>query len=147
MEESAHFGDDSGFTPILILDSITYLLKSLQLTKTALKNEAATTFKEGLSSGDILGALHHTLLAEQFGVAIIGVVNSQLLPTVGMLGGAVEGEMFSNGAGQLRHVSRGTGRREVSFSLDAESVDYALATLGINNLESVSASVFTESVV
>lgn len=121
-----------GFPPILILDSLTYTIRHLDETKAAIKDSGGkdVTYSGGLSAADILGALHHTLIAEAYGVALIGTVNSELLPIAEVLTGAVEGVLSSRGVGQIVGPSRESGRRHTLVSVSQPAVRAALFTLG-----------------
>jgi hypothetical protein len=112
--------------PVLILDSGTYLIKRLDVTKASLKDDKGAIYQGGLSYGDILGCLHHCLLAAESEVALVMTINSELLPIVDVLGGAIEGLIKSKGPGKLDVESRDTGRRTMAITLPPSAVRCAI---------------------
>lgn len=118
--------------PVVVIDSLTYTIRHLDETKAALLGSGGkdVTYSGGLSAMDILGALHHTLLAEAYGVVLVGVVNSELLPIAEVLTGAVEGILASRGVGQLVGPSRESARRYAATTINPETVRIALWMLG-----------------
>lgn len=116
--------------PVLFLDSVTYLVKGLTVTQAALEKDKGPTFPEGLSFGDVLGVLHHTLRAMENGVAVVGVINSQLYPVVDKLRGACEGTIIVTSPQEARRNSRATSRMDVPLSIEPWAIKYARALLG-----------------
>lgn len=116
--------------PVLIVDSLTYLLKALPETVQALGTDRGPTFKEGLAYSDILGVLHHTFRAQRAGVALVGVVNESLMPVVGSLLGAAEGHITVRSPGSLVYANRSTARSERTIEIDNAFIQQAKDALG-----------------
>lgn len=131
--EQAAASQASNVPGVLIIDSLTHNISDIRLAAGAPEIEKVrkdVTFTKGLSSSFIRGALIHNLLAEAFGVILIGIVNSSLLPVVADFEGAVEGLVRSEGAGYLIEDSRGTGRKEITTTLPPWAIELALIGLG-----------------
>lgn len=127
-----------GQPPILVMDSVTYLLQQLTITQDYLSEHHVSTYKGGLSGADTIGALHHSAMAAAHGVALIATLNSDLVPIAKELKGACEGVAFSRGLGKLEYGNRGAGgRREFDLVLDADSIQFGLTTVGYGKFRTV----------
>jgi hypothetical protein len=102
---------------VLWLDSLTYLVKGLRSTQEAMEAFSGATYPGGLDFFDILGVLQHSALACSKGVAMVGIVNSELFPVVTLLEGACEGVLQSNGPGDMRLTSRATKRQAMPLRI------------------------------
>jgi hypothetical protein len=130
--------------PVVILDSITYLIRSLAMTQAALAQKGAPTgtYAGGLQYGDTLGIIHHNQIATYYNTCLIAVVNSDLFPPIADLSGAVEGIMRSVDVGTLTITSRPSGRKQVtervprSYTSSALERMYAVPKNRLNSIAS-----------
>lgn len=114
---------------VLILDSITLGLYRLGGQLSDGKGEA--TFKEGLQMRDVLAAFTVNQLATAAGVALIGVVNSELMPIISPLEGAVEGSIVVASREMATIRDRGaSGRKAVELSIPTTFRDAAMKDFG-----------------
>lgn len=105
-------------SPVLIADSLTFLLRALPETQAAIKAGGGRgSFEKGLSAEDTLGTLHHQLRAEEYNVAFVAVLNSTLYPVATMLDGAAEGRITIVAEGVLRIHARFLGRQSREFKI------------------------------
>lgn len=116
--------------PVYILDGLTYTIRSLPETRDMIEKEPGPTFSGGLDMASIYGCMHHNARATLARVALVATVNSELMPTVEKLVGAVEGVSTSFGVGKLESASRETARRWSSNELTGEDQWAALVYAG-----------------
>lgn len=115
--------------PVAIADSLTYTLKALSVTAAQVEKGKMPTYEKGLDSGTILGVLHHSQLAANEGVALIGTVNSELLPTVSVLKGACEGIFVTSAPGIVTNQSRANLRLWSELNVTQADLDWAYQQL------------------
>lgn len=124
-------------TPVLGLDSITYLIRALPETQKQAEVLGNTTFKGGLAAADTLGMLHHQLRAEYAGVAVIAVVNQELFPVVTELAGAVEGLIETRDDGCIRLSTRALSRDTIELRPEPQFIAQARTILRYSTRRSV----------
>jgi hypothetical protein len=109
-------------TPVMALDSLTYLIRALPETQMQAKVLGNTTFKGGLAVADTIGMMHHQLRAEYTGVAVVAAINQDLFPVVEDLGGAVEGLIETRQDGSISITTRALSRETIEIHLDQDHV-------------------------
>jgi len=114
---------------VLVFDSLTYVLKGLNETP----KEQGATYPGGLQERDFRAIRDHDRLAALHNVALIGIVNSDLLPISEDLEGACEGMIRVMGVGSMSIRDRIT-RRDIPLELSKLSLANALTILYPENI-------------
>lgn len=116
--------------PVLIIDGIHFTLASLALTVSAMENESDVTYKEGINIRTFLGCLHHSMLAARCGVAVLGVVNEDIMPIADRFDAATEGIISITSLGRFTERSRQTARMGITRTIENQYIEAAFTILG-----------------
>lgn len=114
---------------VLCIDSLTYTLSHLEEVAKYAASFTDATYPGGLKPKDVVGALFHDWIARQYGVALIGTLNSDLFPVVKDLEGATEGQLLVISPGVVKQRDRGD-RTERPIDFPKQYVEEAAVLLG-----------------
>jgi len=122
-----------------VFDSLTLALKALPAVPILSEMLGDAAYTGGLTGPDIAGAVAHGTYAWKKKVALIAVVNNELVPITGKLGGAIQGVFQVRGPGVMSNLDRADRRSRV-VEVPSDAMDIAARALGYGKFRGASTS-------